>query len=296
VLTLVPAAAQAEEPPVGYINGKKITTAHQAILANGRIVLESSILGEVHCLNTFAAYGWNEHEHGEATKPERGFGEVVGWGTSLCEAPTEVASLEAVYHKHITVTANAEMPIEKELQEAIVCTEEAKVKLSECPLSTERRTANVPAVVRRRVASLPWLVELIRGSRGGTEAVMQRVGMHAYGESGTAPAQNTACFPKEKFINPETHKEEERAANFTKVPSGCIAVDIIFPQIPLEFIYFGSQELFGVNGFTNGLHPSALKFTEPGKLFSSEAGEGEGETKGEVKLLGEESVALLTAK
>jgi hypothetical protein len=298
VLTLVPAAAQAEEgpPPLGYANNVKLTTAHTPILANGKIDLESTILGEVHCLNTFAAYGWNEHEHGEAAKPERGIGEVVGWGTSLCEAPKEVESLEAVYHKHITVTASAEMPLEKELQEAEVCTEETKTLLSECKLASERRVANVPSIVRRRVASLPWLVELIRGQRGEAKSTLEKVGVHAYGEAGTATAQNTACFPKEKFINPETLKEEERAAVFTKVPEGCVKVDIIFPQIPLEFIYYGTQELWGVNGFTNGLHPSKLEFKEPGKLFSSEGGEGEGNTTGEVRVFGNASVQLMTAK
>jgi hypothetical protein len=297
MLTLVPAAAQAEEqPPRGYANNHLLTTAHTAILANGKIKLESTILGEIHCLNTFAAFGWNEHEHGEAAKPERGYGEVVGWGTSLCEAPQEVKSLEAVYHIPITVTANAEMPLEKELQEAEVCTEETKSLLSECPLKTERRIANVPSIVRRRVASLPWLVELIHGKRGEREGTLQRVGMHAYGEAGKAELQNTACFPKEKFVNPETLKEEERMANFTKLPSGCIGVDIIFPQIPLEFIYYGGQELFGVNGIINGLHPSKLEFITPGRLFSSEGGEGEGETTGEVKVFGNEAVQLLTAK
>ncbi len=41
--------------------------------------------------------------------------------------------------------------------------------------------------------------------------------------------------------------------------------------------------------------PPELKFVQTGKLFSSEGGEGEGETTGHVNLFGAESVELMTA-
>ncbi len=111
-VALLPAIAQATEPPKGYDNFHEVTT-HIPIIANGKITLNSSTLGEIHCLNTFYAYGWNEHEHGESSKPIRGYGEVVGWGTSSCEAPTEETTLGNLYHKKVTTAVSAEMPTEE---------------------------------------------------------------------------------------------------------------------------------------------------------------------------------------
>jgi hypothetical protein len=54
--------------------------------------------------------------------------------------------------------------------------------------------------------------------------------------------------------------------------------------------------MFTVNGFASGLHPSRLQFSEPGKLFSSEGVEGEGETTGEVRIFGSEAVQLINAR
>ena len=287
LMTAAPAAAE-EPPPVGFDNFSEMSATHTQypIIANGRINLNSSVLGEIHCINTFYGYGWNEHEHNETTKPKRGFGEVVGWGTSACEAPQEEKSLEAIYHKKITTAVSAEMPTERELKEAVVCTTETKFKLSECPNASEREPKNVINVVRRRVASLPWLVELTRGERLHEPAILQRVGLHEYGESGTSAGHSTKCYPKEG-ANP---------AVFTKVPSGCVAVTILFPQIPLEFVFYGTQEIDALNGFGSGLNASHLEFIEAGKLFSSEGLDGEGETTGTVNLFGAKQVELMISR
>jgi len=136
------------------------------------------------------------------------------------------------------------------------------------------------------VVSLPWKVELIRGERNEEEGVLQKIGLHEYGESGTATAKSTKCYPK----------EGEKPASFKAIPLGCIGVNILFPQIPAEFAYYGTQEIFGVNGVKNGLTPSHLSFTSAGGLFSSEGLEGEGSTEGSVKLLGSVGQELLTAR
>jgi hypothetical protein len=309
VLAAAPSLASAEEPPPrAYENGAELSQTAIPIVAWGLIQLESSVLGKIHCLNTFFAQGWNQHEHFEGSKPIRGYGEVLGWGNSNCEAPEEKASLEVAHKKEIeegrievplTVTATAEMPLEKIGRQAEICKEEKKT-LAQCSAKnsegvyTERETKLLTAEFHRRVVTLPWKVELIRGEREEEAGTMQKIGLHEYGESGTAnesknppsPAHSTKCYPK----------ESERPASFKVLPSGCIGVNILFPQIPAEFIFYGTQEIWGINGVKNGLSPSRLHFLEAGTLFSTEGLEGEGSTTGEVKLVGANGVELLTAK
>ena len=258
-----------------------------------RSSLNSSFLGKINCVNTFFAEGWNQHEKFEGKLPIRGYGEVVGWGNSDCEAPTEIAAQEVAHKKEIeegkievpiTVTATAEMPLEKISKQAEVCKVETK-KIAQCNAKngseyTERETKVLTSEFHRRVTSLPWKIELIRGEREGeTEQVLEKIGLHAFGESGTAVGHSTACFPK----------EGEKDASFKVLPAGCIGVNIVFPQIPTEYVFYGSQEIWGINGVKNGLFPSQLRFIEAGTLFSSEGLEGEGSTTGEVKIDGAKS-------
>jgi hypothetical protein len=291
-LTVVPAIAQATGPPAIYSNMKPIpATTPVAAIGEGQSVLHTTILGEIRCTNTFNASVWDQHERGESLNPERGYGEITGWAPSSCTSPQEEASLEAVYHKKASTVVSSEMPLEKEFVEAEFCAEEG-VPL---PICKERKTGRLISAVRRRVGSVPWKFEMIRGIREEEEAVLAKVGLHEFGEHGSAEQQSTACFAKEKFVNPETAKTEERPVRYTGIPSGCFAIDIIYPQIPLEFVYFGTQELRNLNGFTNGLHPTRWEFPEAGRLFSSEAFVGEGEFTGSLHLSGGE-MQLLTAK
>lgn len=294
-LLLAPAVAQAEEvPPRAYDNAAEVGTTHVPIVAWGEITLHSSVLGKIHCLNTFFAEGWNQHEHFESSKPIRGTGEVLGWGNSQCEAPEELSSLEILHKKEIeagkiekpiTVTATAEMPLEKIGRYAEICASETKT-LEQCKSESEREVKLETIEFHRRVVSLPWKVELIRGERNRKEVVLQKIGVHEYGESGTAVGKSTKCYPK----------EGENPASFKAVPSGCIAVNILFPQIPAEFVFYGTQEIESINGVKNGLSPSRLNFLEAGPLYSTEGLEGEGTTTGEVKIMGSAGQELLTAK
>jgi hypothetical protein len=238
---------------------------------------------------------WNEHEHGAAANPQRGYGEATDLG-AICELPSSLYPQLEYRERPLTMAVTAEMPLEEEFGEEAEACYIPKTKLSQCPNGFERKVGRVVTGVRRRVASLPWKLELVRGTRRETEGVLMKVGLHEFGEAGDATTQNTVCFPKEKFVNPETLKEEERPAKYTGIPAGCVGLDAMVPEIPLEYVFYGTQEIFMVDGFTNGLHPSKLEFIEPGKLFSSEAVQGEGEILGELKLFGGEGQTLITAK
>jgi hypothetical protein len=308
-LMLAPAAAQAaEKAPEAYANGKLLTTTHIPIIGVGPIQLKSEVIGEVKCTNTFYGEGWNQVVGTET----RGVGEIDGWGTSGCTAPEYVPSLELgdtqqIEKKEVrceggypgtkigegkcfTVFATAELPLEVEKVAAEVCKTESK-KLSECTGAGEKKETKLISAVRRRVASTSWKAELSRTTRSGNKVIAQRTGVHAFGEAGAgvdAQKEEGTCYPK----------EGSKPANYKAVPSGCVVVNIIFPQIPDEIVFYGSQEAEGVNGSKNGLFPSKLVFEEEaGKFFSNEDSAGENnETEGEVKTLGANAIELLTTK
>jgi hypothetical protein len=294
-VTIVPAIAQAAEPPVIYSNAKMVPTSPMPVVGDGKIILGGPILGEVRCMNTFNANVFNQHERLEAANPVRGYGEITGWATSSCVSPTLGPPLERELERKVTVFISPEMPLEEQSVEAEVCTTPGKPP-SECKNSSERTTERLISAVRRRVGSVPWKFEMTRGTRQEEEGVLAKVGLHEFGEPGNAEQQSTACYPKEKFVNPETAKEEERPVKFTQIPSGCLAVDVIVPQIPLELVFYGTQEIWNVNGFVNGLHPTRWEFLRPGKLFSSEGLEGESEFTGSLRVSGAEVMQLVTAK
>ncbi len=287
-----PSIAQAAEPPPkSYDNLRELTTTKVPTIADGRIDLDSTVLGQIHCVVSLYGYAWNERDHGATGKPPpRGYGEVVGLGAS-CEPLQLKLELEP---RTLTPFVSAEPPIERESREAVVCTEESKRKLSECPSPSERAPKKVLAAVRRRVASLPWKSELIRGEREAEPAVLQKVGIHEYGESGSGTGQSGRCYPKEKAV--VEGEEVERAASFAKVPSGCIALDVIIPQIPLQYVFYGTLEILYLNGFGNGLNASRLEFVQAGELFSSEGLGGAGTITGLLHMFGADQVELMTAR
>jgi hypothetical protein len=303
------AVAQAEVAPKAYSNGKVLSTLHVPIIGVGEIKLKSEVIGVVKCENTFYGEGWNQVVGSET----RGVGEIDGWGTSGCEAPTYVPTLEIADTKQIekhevvcqggypgteigknkcfTVFATAELPLETEKVEAEVCAKEGET-LAKCNKEpSEKKTVKLISAVRRRIASTPWKAELIKGEREEEEVVLQRTGVHTFGEAGRGEyAQNESgpCYPK----------EGAKPASWKAVPSGCVVVNIVFPQIPDEILFYGSQEARGINGSKNGLFPSTLEFNEEsGSFFSSENSAGvNNRTFGSVKTIGSNSVELLTSK
>jgi hypothetical protein len=220
IATIAPAIAEAESPPVFYANGKRLTATPVPVLANGRIKLESPTLGEVRCLIDFWLNVRNEHERGEAGNPERGYGEVTGLGAGLgtlaCTAPQETLNLESVYKQMITTTLSAEMPLEEEFgEEAEACAVEfpRKTRLGECPNPSERKVERVVSAVRRRALSLPWKLELVRGTRREQEGVLAKIGIHELGEAGHATTQTRPASPRKGSSTPKRQRKKNGLAS-----------------------------------------------------------------------------------
>ncbi len=74
-------------------------------------------------------------------------------------------------------------------------------------------------------------------------------------------------------------------------------VNVVFPQIPAEVVFYGGQEPLIINGAKNGLYPSKLEFNESGKLVSSEGSAGgEAELAGTLYGDGAVTLELITVK
>jgi hypothetical protein len=101
--------------------------------------------------------------------------------------------------------------------------------------------------------------------RGEQEGVLAKIGVSEFGEGGSAETESTKCYPRE-----EIGGVPGVMARFTAVPTGCFEVDVMVPQVPVEWPFYGTQELWLQNGLGNGLHPSRLQFRQPGELFASE--------------------------
>jgi hypothetical protein len=276
VSTLSPVAAQAASPHI-YSNGTLVGTTPIPIEAWGKIKLESGI-GTIECVNQFWANAWNPSGGGA------GRAEVEAWTSHTCIAPT----LEETFHAKAFATA--EPPLEYVEHEGEYCTQATK-RLAECPNSTERAKGTVVTEVARRLSSLPWKIELKRHFNESTleEVVLQRTGLAEFGESGTSGEKNTKCYPKNAKGEPEP---------FTKVPAGCILVNIVVPAFIAEYSFYGTLEPEAVEGIANGLTPGRLVFhgAESGKLVSPGGTFGEGITLGEVKVLGASGQQLVEAR
>lgn len=292
VSALAASAAAAYTPPAFFSNGQALGSTPRSFSAWGRITLQNTVLGKVNCVVLMDGSVWN-------AAGGRGAGEVGGFSTSDCEAPSAEPLFELERgclreyecDEPLTVFLTAEMPLEKVARQAEICIVKTKT-IEQCDAKnpegeyTERETKLLTSEFHRGVASLPWKLELTEGEREEEEDVMQKIGLHEYGESGTAIAHSTKCYPK----------EGEKPASFQALPSGCIGIDMVIPQIPDEFVYYGTQEIFGENGVKNGLFPSRLDFIEAGTLFSSGGLNGEVWIAGEVKLDGSKALELITAR
>jgi hypothetical protein len=266
VSTLSPMAAQAASPHV-YSNGSLVGTTAIPFQAWGRIKVESG-LGNIECINQFYGSTWNPAGGGA------GRAEVEAWTGHTCTAPL----LEETYHAK--AFAEAEPPLEFVEREAEYCTQSGK-KLSECPNKTERTQGTVLSGLKRRLTTLPWKIELKRHFNESTleEVVLQRTGLAEFGESGTSGEKNTKCYPKNANGEPEP---------FTKVPAGCMVIEVVVPQFLAEYVFYGTLEPESVEGISNGLTPARLVFhgAESGKLVSAANTYGEGTTSGELKIMG----------
>jgi hypothetical protein len=279
----VPAAAAF---PLWHSNG--------TLLGEGRLpgsVIPFIARGEVSLRSTEGpGFGCEVAEEGRVfNEAGHGRGEITRFGAWDCSEPF-VGSCSGPEHRGPTlceakVTLTTEMPLETSLREGEVC-RKLGAALRECPLASEREAQNVISSYSRGTSSLPWRLELTSGERGEEPATLQRTGLHEYGEAGSATEANTACYPK----------EGEHAANYQELPSGCLALNVVVPAIPLEMVFYGSQELWLINGAGNGLDASRLELTQAGELFSSQSVGGTGLLRGRLKIFGAESVGLIVGR
>ncbi len=127
-----------------------------------------------------------------------------------------------------------------------------------CPASSERETLTVYTGLARR-SGLPWSLGLATGEREEEELPVLQLGT----------GQN--CYPKETVL--VEGEEVEAAANWETVPDGCLKLNVQFPEVPAEVVFYGSQEVAVINGVKNGLSPSRLQFDEAGALDYRDGGE-----------------------
>jgi hypothetical protein len=230
-------------PPHFYANNNLLGATATPTFAWGQLTLPTSV-GSVTCTLILPGQVRNEGRHG--------VGEINGLTGGLCSDPelcklvnAECPSLEP--EREPTVYVTAEMPLRpNEIQEAEFCKEPGKAVTS-CPLESERETATMARHLRRRGTSFPWHAELI-------DLIVEEEETHSLqlGRPGTT------CYPKEKVI--VEGKEQEVPVTWEKVPAGCVKLNVVVPQFPIELVYYGRLQPVLLNGAKNGLSPSRLDF------------------------------------
>ncbi len=319
VAALAPVAAVAA-PPVLVSNGAvkpivfcatqpSCTEAHgtrslsEAALGWGIITLHGEALGTagVRCRTALAGNMWNEHEGDDKARPVRAYGLIEGWTTASCSR----AQLKCVGEggtfpcEPTTPFITDEGPLELEYTEAEIPITEGSCKGTPTKPACYATTELVRAV-RRRPASVPWKSEFVRGfaNSGEEEVVQQRIGMAQFGECGPGEAEETEGSPvvcRATSANSSCYPASEQ---LTEVPAGCIAMNLVIPQIPLEVPFFGGLEVIWRNGAGTSTDPGRLELREEqsGRLLSQGAVLGEGVFAGAVKEIGAEGQALLSLR
>lgn len=302
---LIPAgSAGAETPPLLYKNFTQLgASPPEQVFGWGQVTFDVSGIGNIHC--SALMQGSVSNSGGV------GVGEVTDFTSAHCEEPPprlceeEGARLPCEGFRHDFITM--EMPpaavgrgaelcggIEKppcleppaSSREAEFCREAGRAP-AQCPEEAERETGTLYTRIARR-ESPPWQLQLVRGEREEEEAVLARLG-----------GPGSSCYPTEKVV--VEGKEVERRANWEAVPAGCVKLNLVFPQAPLEIVCYGKLEVWLLNGVRTGLFPSRLEFVEAGKLIAGSASvsgppQEEAVLTGSMTLVGSRQLELITAK
>ena len=282
--------------PTFVLNGKQVGVEHRPVLTSGTWIMQSPALGEVKCEILLFGEVWNQTVSGET----RGVGEVTGLESGPgANASCRFEGLElggpGELPGQFKAYVIAEGPLEATRTEAEVCPSPSE-QPSKCG---EKHVESLISSIGRARTSLPWKTELIRGTRQGEAAILQRAGVGSLGEAASADdAQDETgtCYPQDGSSAPD----------WRAVPAGCIRLTVVAPQIPAEYVLYGSQEIQWINGAKNGLFPSRLHFEEAGGLCGTSAAEAQaGEEdqtcqlstlEGEDDLLGANSLELVTVR
>jgi hypothetical protein len=283
---------------------RSVASVAEPTLGWGQVTLHAAGLGAagVQCATTSTGKLWNEHEHGNVADPIRAYGLIEAWGTSSCTASELLSSKERQGGgEPLSVFVTAEPPLQQQYVQAEVCrgmSHGRGSRLTECTEPSERETTELAASVQRRTSTLPWRTEVLRGTgHGGEDVVLQRTGMAAYGECGPGDPEATAGNPVKCRAREGDSKCFPASQRATELPSGCVGLDVVIPQIPIELPVYGSVEALWQNGEGSGADPSDTAF-EPqwyGTL-TDELGSERGYISGEEKVLGEEGQSLITMR
>ncbi len=278
----------------------------------GQLILSGPAIGTVTCPMTASGSVRNEHENGREAEPQRAYGLVEGWGAPQCQAPELTERYESVARgrdtgQPLTVFATAERPLIDETTEASICDEAERAKvppvneLLECRNASERETVVLPKRIRRRAASLPWNAEAVRGTtRSGETVPRLRVGIATLGECGPGVAEGgeagSACNPIAFEPSELPSRCYPGSAGYLAVPQGCVVVNVVIPQIPLEIPFYGSLELSVANGVKNGLSPSTALAEEASSGTLVSLSGGHASAVGRLSGLGSGGAELLTLR
>ena len=289
-------------PPMIYKNGQLLGLAHVPAIAYGQLALNSPQVDRTwECVTLGFGVGWNEVTAGVAR------GEIISWwasGHTPVAEHTEFGSNCRFQHipfenepRPIFVWASAEPPLRLVNQEGIVCAEETRRSLSECPNESERLHELVTREVSREAPSLPWNLQFTE--RNGQGHVRIGIADECKGTTGPERTELSKCpgaSEREAGANPT-------ACNIPPVPApaGCLRIQILSnPPFNLHWEYEGHLEPLALNGLGNGLSPSSWEFegSEKGEpvLRLRETPATEGSVTGSIKVLGYSGQELLTVR
>ncbi len=127
-----------------------------------------------------------------------------------------------------------------------------------------------------------------------------RLGVASYGECGPGEDETTTEEPSTCSGREENTRCYPTSTSFTEVPAGCVNINVVIPQIPVEIPAFGTLEATWRNGLKNGLSPSEMVFEEGVAGALASAGTGSGQTSGSIfgviTVVGDPQLQLITLK
>jgi hypothetical protein len=296
-----PIVACATEP--GCTEPRGTRSLSEPLVGWGIITLHGEELGTagVRCRSVLAGDVWNEHEGANKARPVRAYGLLEGWTTASCSRAqlTCVGEGGSLPCEPTTPFITDEGPLELEYTEV-----EVPITEGGCKGSPEKpacyTTTELVRAARRRPASVPWKSEFVRGlaNSGEEEVVQQRIGMAKFGECGPGEAEETEGSPVVCRATNASSSCYPASEQLTEVPAGCIAINLVIPQVPLEVPFFGGLEAIWRNGAGSGIDPGhgELREEKSGRLVSQRDVLGEADFAGTVKELGAEGQALLSLR
>ncbi len=276
------------------------------IIGWGPIVLHGATSSEtIKCTAIYTGTAWREHENAVESAEIRSYGLIEGWTDDQCTAPALVKSFEkSIGVTHLSIVVTDEPPLEETYINAESCNK-AEVKaghdrLGECPLATEREAEDWPENVWRQKQTMPWKEEVVWGQphMSEEETVQVRIGLASFNECGPGEDEETEGNPERCRARQLNSKCYPASENFAEVPAGCIKLNVVIPQIPIEMPVYGSLEATWRNGAGNATDPGRIEAEEAysGTLLADEGSGTNFTLSGTIKEMGETDQGLIQYK